>query len=409
MDDLVRRLADVPAEALADLVLDGDEPWWRRVACARALTGRVPDHRAAELLACVRDDEVTTAVRWALLTALAEPGRPYSDELLAWLRSQEDAPQDAGAGLDAAIAQARVAMADLTVMGRLARLAADPWADRRAFGERAVDSLIETQGLDAVLAALGVRSLDDLLTGGAGPAERLLGVRLAWRAGRDVTPALADPATMVARTAYELLGEAHDGDDGPLLTMVNERRPGHLWALAVLHRRGHSIRAMWEDLGSPRVEVPGVPPDVREAIVRQYTPGERDTDPRWLLEAACLEPVPDPWDADFVEERLDRAAEALAAAGLDPQEPVSAGDYHGTGTGTYDLIKTSTGWVTVSTLGPFVAGNGADERAVTALRDAGFRYIAPELARVRFEGLHVYFFGHREPLGVGDLLFYWQD
>jgi hypothetical protein len=191
--------------------------------------------------------------------------------------------------------------------------------------------------------------------------------------------------------------------------MVQERRPGHLWALAVLHRRGHAIQAMWEALGSPRIELPGVPPDVREAIVRQYTPGQRDTDPRWLVEAACLEPVPDPWESDVVEERLDRAAEALAAADLDPQEPVAAGEHHGTGSGTYDLIKTRTGPIMVSTLGPFFSGTGADERAIAALRAAGFRHIDRALGDIRFEGLHVYFFGDRQPLTVQDLLFYWQD
>ncbi|XVQ11415.1 hypothetical protein ACQP1W_02215 [Spirillospora sp. CA-255316] len=409
VDGLVRRLAEVPADALADLVLDGREPWWRRMACARALTGRVPDGRSAALVGCVRDDGVTTEIRRALLGALSVPGRPHSEELLAWLRARDGGSETEPYDLDAAIALARAELGDLSAARRLALLAADPWTHRRKVGERAVDVLVESQGLEALLGALGAGSPEALAVDGASPADRLLGVRLAWRSGGDVTPALADASTMVARKAYELLGKAEDGEDGPLLAMVQERRPGHLWALAVLHRRGHSIRSMWEALGSPRIELPGVPPDVREAIVRQYTPGQRDTDPRWLVEAAVLEPVPDPWDADFVEERLDRAVEALAAADLDPQEPVAAGEHEGTGSGTYDLIKTRTGWIMLSTLGPFFAGTGADQRAITALRAAGFHYIDPALAEIRFEGLHVYFFGDREPLTIKDLLFYWQD
>nr|BFE31598.1 hypothetical protein GCM10010200_038490 [Actinomadura rugatobispora] len=409
VDGLVRRLAEVPADALADLVLDAQEPWWRRMACARALTGRVPDGRAAALLECVRDDGVTTEIRRALLGALGVPGRPHSDELLGWLRAQDGAPETERYNLDTAMALARAEMGDVSAAGRLALLAADPWAHRRKVGEQAVDVLVESRGLPAVLGALGAGSPEELVTGGRSAADRLLGVRLAWRAGGDVTPALADASTMVARKAYELLSTADDRDDGPLLAMAQERRPGHLWALAVLHRRGHEIRAMWEELGPPRIELPGVPADVREAIVRQYTPGQRDTDPRWLLEAACLEPAPDPWDSDFVEDRLHRAAEALTAAGLDPQEPVAAGEHEGTGSGTYDVIKISAGQLMVSTLGPFFGGTGADGRAIAALRAAGFRHIDQVLAGIRFEKLHVYFFGEREPLAVGDLLFYWQD
>jgi hypothetical protein len=64
-EDLLRR------RPLADLVLDAHEPWWRRMACARALTERIPDGRAAALLECVRDDRVTVEIRRALLGALS--------------------------------------------------------------------------------------------------------------------------------------------------------------------------------------------------------------------------------------------------------------------------------------------------------------------------------------------------
>ncbi|MEU8804262.1 hypothetical protein [Spirillospora sp. NPDC048819] len=189
--------------------------------------------------------------------------------------------------------------------------------------------------------------------------------------------------------------------------MVQERRPGYLWALAVLHELCCEIRPMWEELGSPRVEVPGIPPDVREAIVRQYAPGERDTDPRWLIEAALLA-LSENRD-ELEEQRLHLAIRALAAAGLEPGEPLSAGDAYRQGEGTFHIITTNAGMISVSTLGPFFRLRNDNARGRTALRDAGFRHIGAELGATEFTGLHVYFFGRRDPLPVNDLLFYWQD
>jgi hypothetical protein len=180
---------------------------------------------------------------------------------------------------------------------------------------------------------------------------------------------------------------------------------GHLWALAVLHRRGHPIRTAWEALGPPQVDLPTVPTDVRQAIVREYAPGQRDTDPRWLLEAACLEPATAPDE----EELLHRAAGALTAADLHPQAPISAHDEYQQGDSSYYAIRTSAGTVEVSTLGPFFQVADDDARAITALRTAGFRHIDRELGGTEISGLHVYYFGERKPLWVADLLFFWQD
>ncbi|XRQ11852.1 hypothetical protein ACN3XK_13465 [Actinomadura welshii] len=419
-DALARRLADVPADALVDLVLDNGEPWWRRAACALGLTGRVPDDRAPELLDLVRDAGATGEIRAAVLKVLAVPGRPHSEALLTWLRAQEHAGDKAGHRLETATMPARARLADLTAAERLTVLAADPWRHRREAGRQGIDELIERNGLPAVLAALGADSPQRLAARGTTDAARLLGLRLVHRAGGDVTPSLADPSTRVAREAHDLLAATSDpaATNGPavtndeaLLAIVRERRAGHLWALSVLHRRGHAIRTMWEALGSPRVRLPDVPSDIREAIVRRYTPGQHDTDPLWLVEAACLDPAV---DADGVEDRLGRATRALAAADLDPRPPVPAGEHHGSGRGTYHVIDTDAGPVRVSTLGPYfmvgVSVLGADAaHAGAAMRTAGFRHIDDDLAAVRFERLHVYFFGDRAPLTVGDLLFYWQD
>jgi hypothetical protein len=266
------------------------------------------------LVDCAGDAGVSTEARAALLAVLSTPGAPHSDALLLWLRAQEAEPPPYW--LDLAVLRARAGLGDMSAVRPLAELAADPWRQHGGVGKQSIDTLIEIRGLAAVLAELGADSATSLATSGASVAARLLGLRLQWREGVDVSPSLADASVVVARTAYDLLAGAR-GDDDALIEMVDQRRPGHLWALAVLHRRGHPIRDVWEALGSPSVDLLDVPLDVRRAIVREYVPGQRETDPRWLVEAACLEPSPDPDERGLLRD----AAGALAGAGLEPQAP----------------------------------------------------------------------------------------
>ncbi|WP_158079182.1 hypothetical protein [Actinomadura sp. CNU-125] len=268
-EDLAARAAPIPLNDLVEAVYDGDEPRWRRAACARALTGRVPDERAGALLEFVRDGGATADVRAALLEALSEPDRPYSAGLLEWLRAQED--RDEWRHVRPALAVARAKLGDLSVARGLVAMAADPWTQLRMPGERGVDALIDTCGLAAVLAELGADSTGTLAVRGASADERLLGVRLRWRAGDDIVASLADDSRTVARTAHDLLADADADCEGALWELVRRRAPGHLWALAVLHRRGRDVRSAWEAAGSPRVELPDAPPDVRAAIVRAAT------------------------------------------------------------------------------------------------------------------------------------------
>ncbi|RZS29819.1 hypothetical protein EV193_11873 [Herbihabitans rhizosphaerae] len=340
--DLAKRLAGVPAETLADIVLDRSERRWVREKCACALLDRVPAGRRA---------------------ALAE-----SDLNGAIARTILDGPD----------------------VPALVVLAADAWTHRRTVGEQLLDAVIDVRGLPAVLAPLGASSPEELMTGGASPTERLLGTRLTHLYGGDVTPALADPVTMVARAAHDVLVDS-EGFDDELRAMTTG--PGRLWALAVLAGRG-------EPVDGPAIPLPTVPDDVRAAIVRQYTPGQRDTDPRWLIEAASNRTT-----APDEEEILRQAIAALV--GLNPREPVSAHDEHQQGDGTYHTVATDAGRATISTLGPFFAAT--DNRVTKALRDNGFRHIDATIGDTVFTGLHVYYFGDRNPLAVSTLLFYWQD
>jgi hypothetical protein len=298
-------------------------------------------------------------------------------------------------------------MGDLDVVEPLVARAASPWRFEYDVAMDALYALEAVHGQAALVAALGADSLPALAFDAVDEAHRLIGVRLLDDDAGDVTPALADPSVVVAREAYERRADDYISDDGPLLDLVERRAPGHLWALAVLHRHGHPIRDAWESLGPPVVELPGVPTDVRQAILCRYAPGQRQTDPRWLLEAACLPPASGPSGPELV----DRAVTALAAAGLEPGAPRDAAVYGGNiGVATYYSIPTRDGPVWVCTLGPYFdcrTGVGAD--VLRAMGGAGFRVIDGELADTVVTGLHVYWFGDRREMTVGELLFYWQD
>jgi hypothetical protein len=362
------------ADVLVGVVLDGRQEWWRRRICAFALSGRVPAASVPALLDLVRDSRVTTEIRVALLEIL-----PPSAELLAWLRTTDD---DA---LDLAVLRTRARFGDATAVPDLVRLMESEWHHRRIVAEQGIDML----GQRAVLNALGFDSALTLMLFGATPAARVLGVR--W-ADPDITQALADEERMVAREAYDRLADVSD-NHAELVRMVIDQAPGHLWALAVLAARGEPIDDHWAALARPRVDVPGLPDDVREAIVRQYVPGTRDTDPRWMLEAACL---PDRAPEDVLTDAL------AALAPFRPAPPVTAGEHHQQGEGTYHVVDTTEGRVMVSTLGRFYWSENIPD-----LR--GFRRIDDSLGAIVVTGLSVYFFGRREPLTVHDLLFYWQD
>lgn len=370
----VDAVAHHSADVLVAVVLDGRQEWWRRRICAFALSGQVPAASVPALLDIVRDSRVSTEIRVALLEIL-----PRSEELLTWMRTTDD---DA---LELAIVRTRARFGDATVVPDLVRLMESEWRHRRMVAEQGIDML----GQRAVLDELGFDSALSLMLFGSTPEERVLGVR--W-ADPDITQALADEERMVAREAYDRLADVPD-DDEELMRMVVDRAPGHLWALAVLAARGEPIDVQWLALGRPQVDVPGLPDDVRAAIVREYVPGTRDTDPRWMLEAACL---PDPEPEDVLTEAL------AALAPLNPASPMTAGDHHQQGEGTYHVVDTAAGRVMVSTLGRFYWSDDIPDLP-------GFRRVDDTLGGIVVTGLPVYFFGRREPLTVHDLLFYWQD
>jgi hypothetical protein len=383
-------LSALAPDALARYAADTANPWFRRRACVVALDGRVPEAHVAGLLARIRDDEETGEVRRALLAVLGD-----RDELLPWL-THEDRRHERDRTADAVLAT-RGRLGDLTAVTGLTTLAASPWRHERTAGEAGLDGLVARRGIEAVLNEVG----------DGRPEDRAFRVRTAARAGEDVTYALADPDRTVAHLAQSLAG-----DPDRLRACIDEAPTAEagLWAACALHRLtedADEIRRIYDRLGRPRVEVPGLDEELRVAIVHEYAPRcRRESDPRWRVEALCTEPPARPG----MDEQLRRATAALSAAGLAPGTPVSAGDHYRQGGGTYYRIAYGEAEhaVLISALGPFATGrHGASPR--DALEAAGFRWIDDTAHDLTVTGLCVYHFGDRVPLDVWTLLFHWQD
>ncbi|MFG2639600.1 hypothetical protein ACGFYP_01240 [Streptomyces sp. NPDC048370] len=389
-------LREVDAEELARYVADSAHPWWRRVPCVVALSGRVPERYVPELTARIQDPDDTSEVRRALLDLLADRA-----ELLPWLR-HEDRRADTSYGMAEAFLKARGLLGDRSAARELATLAASPWQRVSDAGEAGLDGLVDRYGPEAILAELGVER----------PEDRAFRVLTRYRADEDVTDALADPDRGVAYLAQSL---ATDADRLRAYLDEAPTTEAKVWAAYALYRLTEDeaeTRAVYERLGRPRVEVEGLDDELRSAIVHEYGRGcERASDPRWRMEALCAEPSARP----DVDAQLRHATVALTTDGLTPRPPVSCGEDNQQGDGTYHVIETGEARVLISSLGPFATAedteDGEDDAPAArgALERAGFRWIDAETGAIRVTDLCVYYFGARVPLTVESLLFYWQD
>ncbi|MEM7151778.1 MAG: hypothetical protein AAF799_03005 [Myxococcota bacterium] len=432
---------------LAAAVADESEPWWRRRTCVFALRDRIHEELVPPLWARVEDDGDVAEVRVALLDVLgswwaSQAGRASESraKALTWLRGRN---LDAlSYGMDQAVILARCKLGDLEAVSALAKLAFDPWHHRIRTAEQGATALFAAVRLDEVLAVLGAKTVPELVTSGATAADRHFGLLCLAEGPPNpavLIRALRDRNVVVAGVAARHLQDA-EIDDEVLLAAFDEhadalrasasapppltgRAAAAAWALIVASRRidpqrlpargepecdarAQAIHERLDQLGDATLAHPAVPADVRIAILEAYLPGERSTDPRLLLEGLRLGHRED----DAQPENPERAREALASIGLEVGEATEIGEKYQQGGGSYGVFDVSGGSVSVCTFGPFVrAVHSLPEAAITAVEQAGFRWIDDELAEHVFDGLPVYFFGSREPLRVSDLLFYWQD
>lgn len=267
VEEIVERLAAVTTDELVETVCDSGEPWWRRGACAKGLTARALSHWSTQLFDVVRDERTADEVRAAVLDLLTVPDSQHSEEVRAWLIAT---PTPRYGSLSWAMTRARGRVGDLTALEQMIEQATGGWGRDREVAELALDRLIEIHGLRA---ALGVGSARELMVNAEAVHRRLLGVRLQQHAGGDLTLALADPEPLVASAALHHLA-ADSAATTSLRAMVDEQAPGHLWALATLVAQGHSIPDKWTVHWRSLIDLPGVPPDVRTAILRNWPPGQ---------------------------------------------------------------------------------------------------------------------------------------
>ncbi|MFK8004144.1 MAG: hypothetical protein AB8H86_31555 [Polyangiales bacterium] len=406
-------LSKVATDALIECAHDSKERWWVRAAVIRELGRRLEESELAPLEKVLRNRAENPSVRIPALKsmcAVVSEGDLQARTLVAWLQAQSGI--DGGYGFAEQVLAARAGLGDVSVSLELAVLASDAWTHRRACALDALRMLAERVGEVAILAELGCASYLAMATDAPRFEVRLHGVRELHDAGEDITPFLADPSRIVARYVFDALTDSDvNVTVARQLAETAQSQEARAWAALTLFRAGMPLKEAMAFLEEPFVSLPGVPDEIRHAILREYAPGQRETNPRWLLERATLPTGP---SEDELEERADarlkRLMEALQALGLKPETPISAGDAFQQGSGTYFKITIpGSSMLQLSTLGPFIIDEEETPADIRAAAEACGLTWVEEYAPLPFSGLCVYHFGKREPLRVGELLFYWQD
>lgn len=406
-------LSKVATDALVECAHDSKERWWVRAAVIRDLGRRLGESELHLLEKVLKNRAENPSVRIPALKSMCAVVREQDSEarqaLVAWLQAQSGI--DGGYGVAEEVLAARAGLGDVSVALELAVLASDAWTHRRACALDALRMLAERIGEDAILKELGYVSYLAMATDAPRFEVRLHGVRELQDAGEDITAFLADPSRIVARHVFDALAGSNV-DAGALrrLAETAQSQEARAWAALALCRTGLPPIEAMAFLEEPLVPL-AVPNEIRHAILREYVPGQRRTDPRWLLERATLPAGP---SEDELEERADarlkRLMEALQALGLKPETPISAGDAFQQGSGTYFKITVpGSSMLQLSTLGPFIIDEEETPANIRAAAEACGLTWVEEYASLTFRGLCVYHFGKREPLRVGELLFYWQD
>ncbi|MEZ4294315.1 MAG: hypothetical protein R3B70_05015 [Polyangiaceae bacterium] len=401
------------------------EAWLVRRAAVRALDGRVDDGVAGALLEISLDAREVTELRCAALDVLARAGRTESVPALRRLRAEIDAMQSPPYGLGDAVVSACARLGDIEAAVAALRLRYDAWTHRRHTGEAAVQALQERVGTLGLARAFGAADASAEELGGLSRRHPEAVVR---RWAIDVAPAdapwltetLGDEEWVVAEGAEAAILRGGPAVGESLRALAREAGAApevRARAILALLRRGQEeeARSLWSAFEDGRIELIGVPDAIRRAVLHHYLPGQRGTDPRWVLEGELdlgidlhTERYAGPDEAP--EQILAAARQALEQAGFTSGKATPIGFIRQQGDGTYCHLETSAGVLEISELGRFVATEeDLPARARESLKQAGFLFVEGALAADFFDGLNVYFFGRREPLSIYNLLFYWQD
>lgn len=406
-------------------IATSSEPWHVRRPAIFALSGRVDDAVAASLLAMALDARETGELRCDAIDVLARAGRTEIVGPLRRLRAELAETERPPHGLAETAVAAAARLGDVDAAVGALRLRYDAWRHLRHQGEEAVLALQDRVGLGALARAFGAH---DASVEGLGGLALRYPEKVVRRWAVDVAPpdapwlvaALRDPEWVVAEGVHAALLRSTSAVEPALTALASdpEAEP-EVRARAILALLGRGQReeaqALWDAFGDGDDPMPGFSPVIRRAVLYSYLPGERGTDPRWLLEGV-LDHGFDLGDDrhggpdEPPEAILQAARDALGRADFPAGKATPIGQVREQGWGTYVHLEVKGGVLEVSELGRFVATELALPAHVrAALEQAGFLFIEPPLAGTIFEGLCVYFFGRRDPLSVYDLLFYWQD
>ncbi|MGB0848936.1 MAG: HEAT repeat domain-containing protein [Thiolinea sp.] len=234
--------------------------------------------------------------------------------------------------------------------------------------------------------------------------------------------------------------------------------------LYVLVSLKQDIKALLPQIEDAFVPLPDfIPPAIRSAIVRTWGGStEPGTDIRWLTEHLLT--TSDTSQPEYqAEVAIKTLVTTLETHGIAVDEAIDYAEQMQQGSSTFFIVKmapddittempeadedepekavhTRSDWINLSQLAPYAfyerhetveyfpidsAGivssdfssassfataeqnNEAKYRKLVA--DNGFTWLTDQQLEFIVPGLHIYFFGDREPLSIRDLLFYWQD
>lgn len=423
-EETAAALAPFAPAVLAEIAAS-KQPWLVRRAAIRALTGRVDGACAAALLDRAIDPGEVGELRCAALDVLASGGRTEIVGPLRRLRAEIEAMKQPPYGVGDAVVSASARLGDIEAAVPALRLRYDAWTHRRLLGEEAVRALEAQVGVEALARTFGAADASIEALGELARTHREAVVR---RWAVDVAPAdapwlaaaLGDAEWIVAEGAHAALLRSTPAVERPLRGLAADPSAApevRARAILALLRRGlrQAARSLWERFEEGRIPLPGLPPAVRRAVLHHYLPGQRGTDPRWLLEGELdhgfdLEREREGSPDEPAESIFGAARRALEQAGCRVGEAIPIGTVRRQGGGTYVHLQVDDGILEVSELGRFVAGeHSLPARARESLERAGFLFVEGALAADFFDGLGVYYFGRRGPLSVYNLLFYWQD